>query len=418
MDSISVYGGVPLRGRIRIQGSKNAALPILAATLLAQGESVIYNCPRISDVIFMQQLLKCLGCVVKMRSDCVIINTGQVGRGELPTEAVRGMRSSLCLLSTLLSRNGEIHLEYPGGCVIGTRPIDLHLKALEAMGARFREENGMIHGIVPDGFHGAKVCFPKVSVGATENVILAAVLAKGTTYIEGAATEPEIVALCEYLSACGAQMEGVGTKEIKIHGVKSLQGTCFRVPADRIVAGTYVFAVIAAGGCVFLEEAPCEQMESIIAVAEQMGAECQTCRDGLYVQASHNIRCVNSLVTDVYPGFPTDLQSIALATMATMQGSGMIEERIFENRFHVVEPLMKMGASITVMDKERVKVNGVTALKGCRVEAKELRGGAALVVAGLCARGETKISGYQYILRGYENICRDLRELGARVISV
>lgn len=418
MDSISVYGGIPLQGRVRIQGSKNAVLPILAATLLTQGENILYNCPKISDVYCMQQLLKSLKCTVKWRSNCVIVNTGQVECGCLPTEAVKGMRSSLCLLSTLLVRNGKIQMEYPGGCVIGARPIDMHLKALEAMGAVFWEECGMIHGSVPQGFHGAVIAFPKVSVGATENVILAAVLAEGTTYIEGAAREPEVIALCEYLSLCGARIEGAGSDCIVIHGVKSLQGTSFRVPADRIVAGTYLFAVLATGGNAFLEEAPCRQMEAVLNVAEQMGALCQVCKEGLYIQAPDSLREIECIRTEVYPGFPTDLQSVALAVMTRMQGEGTIVEQIFENRFHVVEPLREMGADITIEDTKHLRICGVPRLKGASIEAKELRGGAALVVAGLCAQGQTNIAGYKYILRGYENICRDLRELGARVISV
>lgn len=418
MDSISVYGGVPLQGRVRIHGSKNAALPILAAALLTQGESVIYNCPKISDVFYMQQLLRCLGCTVNMRSDCVSIRPGKQECGSLPTEAVKGMRSSVCLLSTLLSRNGEIQMEYPGGCVIGDRPIDLHLRALEAMGAVFWEENGMIHGKVPEGFHGTSIRFPKVSVGATESVILAAVLADGITVIEGTAREPEVVALCEYLNLCGAFIEGAGTDRIVIRGVKNLHGAKYCVPADRIVAGTYLFAVLATGGSAFLEAAPCRQMEAVIRVAEKMGAVCHCCEEGIYIQAPDSLQKIEHLQTEVYPGFPTDLQSVALATMTKMQGEGMIVEQIFENRFHVVEPLQKMGADIVIADSSHLKVRGVSDLNGTCVEAKELRGGAALVVAGLCARGRTNIKGYQYILRGYENICRDLRELGARVISV
>lgn len=418
MDSISVYGGVTLQGRVKIQGSKNAVLPVLAATLLTQGESIIYNCPRISDVYSMQQLLKCLGCTVRVRSDCVVVDTSCVECGCLPVEAVKGMRSSLCLLSTLLVRTGKIQMQYPGGCIIGERPIDLHLRALENMGAMFWEESGMIHGCVPGGFHGAQICFSKVSVGATENVILAAVLAEGTTYIDGAAKEPEVVALCEYLSLCGAQIEGAGSGRIVIHGVKSLHGTIYRVPADRIVAGTYVFAVLGTGGCAFLEEAPCEQMQAVLRVANKMGAICQVCREGLYIQAPEALQTLKCLKTEVYPGFPTDLQSIVLAIMTRMQGTGQIIEQIFENRFLVVKELQKLGADITIIDEKHVLVSGVPQLIGTAIEARELRGGAALIIAGLCAEGKTTISGCQYIMRGYENICRDLRELGARVISV
>ncbi len=418
MDSISVYGGVHLQGRVKIQGSKNAVLPILAATLLTKGENVLYNCPRISDVFAMQQLLRCLGCTVSSYPEYLLINATHIWQHKLPTEAVKGMRSSLCLLGALLSRNGEVYMEYPGGCVIGARPIDMHLQALTSMGAVFKEENGMIFATVPKGFHGAQICFPKVSVGATENVVLAAVLAEGATVIKGAAKEPEVVALCEYLCLCGAQIAGAGTDTIVIHGVKTLKACCYRIPNDRIVAGTYLFATIVAGGSVWLEEAPCEQMEEVLKVAGAMGALCQAFEDGLYVQSGEYRKQIKCLKTDVYPGFPTDLQSAAVIAMVGADGVGLIEETIFENRFHVVEPLMCMGAELKVLDARHLKVMGPARIRGCPVEAKELRGGAALLIAGLAAEGMTTVTGCRYIMRGYENICRDLRELGARVNSV
>lgn len=418
MDAISVYGGVHLQGRVKIQGSKNAALPILAATLLTKGENVIEHCPRISDVFFMKQMLQSLGCAVSMCMDRIKINASHMCKRNLPEEAVRGMRSSLCMLGALLSRNGEICMEYPGGCVIGARPIDLHLKALTAMGAHFEETNGKIHGWVKEGFHGAYICFPKVSVGATENVILAAVLAEGMTIIEGAAREPEVVALCDFLSECGAQITGAGTEKIVICGVKELRAICYRIPDDRIVAGTYLFATLSAGGSVWLENAPCEHMEATIQVARRMGALCQTFEEGLYVQTNGELKQIEGLITDVYPGFPTDLQSVVLAVLVRMQGKCVIEENIFENRFHVVEPLKRMGADVDILDASHVMTTGPATLKGCQVEAKELRGGAALLVAALAAEGVTTVTGCQYIMRGYENICRDFRELGARISSV
>ncbi len=418
MDSISICGGVRLQGRVRIQGSKNAALPILAATLLTEGDNYIYNCPKISDVSAMQYLLKSLGCIIKIHSEHMLINSEKVMKDALPSEAVRGMRSSSYMLGALLSRNKEVVMEYPGGCVIGARPIDMHLEALKRMGACFEEENGLIYASVPNGFHGASIHFQKVSVGATENVILAAVLADGVTTIRGAAKEPEVMALCEYLCACGAFIEGAGTDCIIIHGVKKLKGTSYAIPADRIVAGTYLFAVLAAGGCVLLEKAPYEQMTAVLEVAESLGAVCQVFEEGLYVQASGELNNLEHLCTDVYPGFPTDLQSVLLATLVRVPGECLLEESIFENRFRVVQPLREMGAHIEVIDNCSVKVKGVEGLHGRQIEATELRGGAALVVAGLAAEGRTIVTGAKYIMRGYENICKDLRELGARVISV
>ncbi len=418
MDSISVCGGVRLQGKVRIQGSKNAALPILAATLLTQGNNNIYNCPRISDVDAMQRLMKCLGCVIRTHSDYLMIDSTNIVKGVLPKEAVQEMRSSLCLLSVLLSRNGEVVMEYPGGCVIGARPIDMHISALECMGADFSEQDGLIYARVPDGFHGADVVFHKVSVGATENVILAAVMAQGITTIHGAAKEPEVVALCLYLCTCGACIYGIGTDTVVIHGVKRLKGCSYVIPADRIVAGTYMFAVLTAGGSVLLEEAPCSQLCAVTDIIEKMGGVCQPFEEGLFIQSDGVLKNIKCLSTNVYPGFPTDLQSVALAAIVRMPGECLIEEHIFENRFHVVKPLQDMGADIEVVDAGCIKVRGVERLKGKEIHAKELRGAAALVVAGLTAEGKTTIHGGRYIMRGYENICKDLRELGARVISV
>ncbi len=418
MDSICVHGGVALQGRVKIQGSKNAALPIMAGTLLTHGENTIYNCPKISDIFQMQQLLKSIGCVVKLRSDCLCVDAGNVQIQRMPAEAVQGMRSSVCMLGALLSRCRQVVMEYPGGCVIGARPIDMHIRALEQMGAVFEIKDGLIHGQVKGRMHGADIFFPKVSVGATENVILAAVLAEGDTYIRGAAKEPEIVALCEFLTSCGAQIKGAGSHVIEISGVEALEAGRIHVPADRIVAGTYLLGVLNTGGNIFLEDAPCEQMTAVLELAEEMGAMCQQAEGGLYVQAPKTLKQLRWLSTDVYPGFPTDLQSVALVTALKAEGLCVIEETIFENRFHVVGPLKAMGADLEILDANRVLVNGPSKLMGREVEAKELRGGAALVIAGLGAEGLTTIRGGKYVMRGYENICKDLRELGARVVGV
>lgn len=419
MDSIRVDGGVCLRGKVRIQGSKNAALPILAATLLTKGENIISNCPKITDVYQMKQLLKSIGCEVRERSDnSCYINAENVRIQRMPADAVRGMRSSVCMLGAMLGRFGEVMMEYPGGCVIGERPIDMHLDALEKMGAVFSVENGLIQGRVPGGFHGADVRFSKVSVGATENALLAAVLAEGDTVIYGAAKEPEVVSLCDYLVECGAKIQGCGTTCLKIEGVKELQGAKAEIVADRIVAGTYMFAAMAAKGEVWLEQAPCHHLEEVVSVVQRMGAVCQTTPNGLYIQAPENVKTISFLRTGIYPDFPTDLQSAYLVASLRGDDDCMIEEAIFENRFHIVEPLCSMGADITILDKKRVFVKGGATLVGKSVEAKELRGGAALVLAGLMANGVTIVKGSNYIMRGYENICKDLRELGARIVSV
>lgn len=415
MDSIHIKGGVALQGKVRIQGSKNAALPVLAATLLTKEVSYIRNCPRIADVYLMISLLGSLGCNVSWEDGGIRVDAGNVCEGEMPAEAIKGMRSSLCLLGAMLGRCGEIVMEYPGGCIIGERPIDMHLAALARMGVKFKEEEGRLYAKA-EKLNGAEIALPFASVGATENILLAAVAAEGDTIIKGAAKEPEITALCRYLQCCGALIEGVETDRLVVHGGIPLHGGDFCIPSDRIVAGTYLFGCIATGGTILLEDAPVRQMEAAVKLAEQMGSKCEYTKEGLYVQSPRTPILPQYVRTTPYPGFPTDLQSMALAAMTVGEGECIIEETIFENRFRVVEPLRSMGANIEELDSKRVLVKGVGGLTGRKVEARELRGGAALVLAGLAAQGRTKVTGCSYIYRGYENICRDLRELGARVI--
>ena len=416
MDSIRIQGGVALQGKVRIQGSKNASLPVLAATLLVGESSFIRNCPRIADVYSMVSLLKSLGCSVHWKEMGISVDSSQVRKGEMPREAVTGMRSSLCLMGALIGRCSEVVMEHPGGCVIGKRPIDLHLYALGQMGVVFTEESGRLKAEA-SRLHGAFIRLPFPSVGATENVILAGVMAEGDTVLEGAAREPEIFTLCRFLGECGAQIEGAGSGRLVIHGGRRLYGTDFTVPSDRIVAGTYLFGCIGAGGCVLLEQAPKDEMAAVMETAGQMGGRVCTSPEGIYVQAPVRPEPVK-ILTEPYPGFPTDLQSVALAVETMGSGCSYIEESIFENRFRILEDLARMGACIRQKDSRTVTVQGVERLHGACVEAKELRGGAALVVAGLMAQGETFVSGCPYIYRGYENIGRDFRELGARVTSV
>ncbi len=416
MDSIRIQGGICLQGKARIQGSKNASLPVLAATLLVGEGSYIGNCPRIADVHSMVSLLKSLGCAVYWQETGIVVDSSNVGKREMPKEAVRGMRSSLCLLGALLGRCGEVIMEYPGGCVIGERPIDLHMSALAQMGVEFTQTDGKIQAAA-NSLHGACIDLPFPSVGATENIILAGVAAEGETILTGAAREPEILTLSRFLCRCGACIEGAGSSRVVIHGGKRLYGADFWVPADRIVAGTYLFGCIGAGGNVFLEHAPAEEMEAVLLTAEQMGGHVCVSEEGIYVQAPGRPFPVD-LVTAPYPGFPTDLQSAVLAAEARGMGCTHIEETIFENRFRIVEDLRKMGACIEQSDARHVTVQGVETLRGARLTAGELRGGAALVAAGVMAQGASFVGGCSYIYRGYENICRDFRELGARVTSV
>lgn len=422
MDSVYIRGGIALQGQVSIQGSKNAVLPVLAATLLAEGTSVIENCPRLADVYHMQTLLQSLGCSVtrdkkKLKVNTEGMNSLKALSGDMPKEAVESMRSSIILLGALLNKMGEVELAYPGGCVIGERPIDIHLEALKQLHVSFEEKSYGLHAFT-EGLKGADITLPFPSVGATENVLLAAVGANGTTIIRGAAREPEIVTLCGFLSACGADITGGGSTTIIIQGRKKLCAADFAIPGDRIVAGTYLCATLAAGGEVLLMEAPMEQMQATKKVAEAMGAIWQETDKGLFIQRGERLKAPERLVTAPFPGFPTDMQSLFLPVLALAEGRCRVEENIFENRFHIIDDLNAMGAKIEQIDAKSAKVEGVEQLTGARVKAKELRGGAALVIAGAAARGETIVDDCGYIERGYENICGDLRELGVRIYGV
>lgn len=410
MDAIQIYGGNPLKGGVRIQGSKNAVLPILAAAILINGTCEIENCPIISDVHHMLRLLESLCCNATRNGHTLIIHSENLSECDMPSDSVGVMRSSIMLLGALLSRVGSVSMQYPGGCVIGQRPIDLHLKALRKMGVVIDErEDGFV--AQTNGLTGAYHSLPFVSVGATENIILAAVLAKGDTVIDNAAREPEISALCEFLNKAGAKIEGAGSRRILIHGVEKLHEVSYSVPADRIVAGTYLSACLCSGGEIFLHEAPCMQMEAVIDAATHMGAEIVRGGDGINVKCLERRKALSLLCTESYPGFPTDLQSAFLTAMTLADGKSVIKEEIFENRFRIIPELQKMGARITC-DGHTAIVEGCDRLKGANLYANELRGGAALVLAGSAADGKTVIFNRHFIERGYEDICSDLRALG------
>ena len=413
MDAVRIYGGKSLSGQTKIQGSKNASLPILAATLLIDGTCEIENCPNIADVYHMQRLLESLGCLVEREKDLIRIDTGRLAEGDMPADSVGVMRSSIMLLGALLARTGAVDMEYPGGCVIGKRPIDLHLYALRRMGVEITEEQGGFCART-GRLRGAMQELPFVSVGVTENLILAAVLAEGETVIHPAAREPEIQVLCDFLVSAGGRISGVGTDRLVIKGVEKLHPVRFRVPADRIVAGTYLAACLCAGGRVFLNDAPFDHMESVIDAARTFGAKIDIASDGLLVEGRVCEKPENGLVTAVYPGFPTDLQSLFMAVMASTGQDGWIEETVFENRFRIVSELVKMGADIRVCGN-RAYIRDSGPLHNTIVEAQELRGGAALVVAALAAEGTGIVRNRHYIDRGYEDITLSLRELGAAI---
>ena len=347
MDSIHIDGGIPLQGQVKIQGSKNAALPILAATILIKGKSYLENCPKITDVFQMQTLLECVGCKTSWEGTCLKIDATHVCECRMAEKEAKSMRSSISLLGALVSRCREAYLYHPGGCVIGERPIDIHLDALRRMGVVFEEKEKLLYAYCTS-LTGTDVRLKFPSVGATENVLLAAVLAKGETHIYPAAKEPEVVALCEFLKGAGAWIEGVGTDCIHVRGVPDLYESSFRLPADRIVAGTYAFACMITGGGVLLEGAPTSHMTRLIPMLHAMGGDTLVMEDGLYLHRKHDLCAVPYTVTEVYPGFPTDLQSPLMAAMCTAKGESAIEERIFGNRFRIAPQLKKMVQIFTL----------------------------------------------------------------------
>ena len=411
MDSIHVQGGRSLSGEISVQGSKNAVLPIMAAAVLVKGVTVLKNCPDITDVRCMIKLLQSIGCLVEYTGDSLMIDARQITSHTLPHEYVKKMRSSIILMGALLGRTGKVALNYPGGCIIGKRPIDLHLEAFAEMGIRIEQTDEKLEAAA-HRIRGNEICLRMASVGATENVILAAVLAEGTTILKNAAREPEIAALCDFLIRCGAGLYRSAQGDvIVIEGVRALHSCEYRIPFDRIVAGTYLFGTMAAGGNICLRDICADQLGQVLAVIRIMGGNVVCTRDAVCLQAPSRPLPVPYVRTAVYPGFPTDLQSPLMAALCRADGHSLLEETIFENRLRIVPELRKMGAQIMVNGRQ-AKIEGTGCLCGACVKAEELRGGAALVMAGLAAQGETVIYGREFINRGYEDIRRDIVSLG------
>lgn len=410
MSTIHIIGGKKLEGSICIQGSKNAALPVLAATLLTEGVNVLENCPQIADVSEMLEILRGLGCNVWQDDKKLFIQAPNKLNNRIDKEHVISMRSSVILLGVLLGENGAVCMEYPGGCVIGKRPIDMHISGLEKMGCRFEHTKKLLCAKT-DRLQGTSIYLSFPSVGATENLVLAAVKAKGSTQIYGAAKEPEIVHLCEFLNKCGAKIEGAGTDCIYIEGVLQLKACEYKIPSDRIVAGTYMMCALATKGSVLLKETPVTEMEAVLSTVKKMGALIDVGNNEIQINGKEMLRG-QFVETGVYPKFPTDLQSPMLVLMSQANGKGRVKENIYENRFHVVRELNKMNSKMHISQNE-VTVYGPENLIGNVVRAKELRGNAALVMAGLVASGETTVLDSKYVKRGYEDICRDLRSLGA-----
>lgn len=417
MDKILVHGGYPLSGSVRISGSKNSALPILAATLLTREECVIHHVPDLSDVHYMLQILHHLGAEVERASGTVRIKAEKV-RTVAPYEIVRKMRASVCVLGPLLGREKEATVSLPGGCVIGDRPIDLHLKGFQALGAAVRVEGGDVRVLAPE-LKGAVIPltgkFGSTVLG-TDNVMMAAVLAEGTTVIDGAAEEPEVVDLANFLNAMGAKIEGAGTRRIIIEGVKELHGAQHEVIPDRIEAGTFLIAAAICGKEVTLRRVVPEHLGSLLQLLERSGFQCESRKNAITLQGNGQALPVE-LVTEAYPGFPTDMQAQMCALLCRAKGISVITENIFPQRFMYVAELKRMGANIQLEGATAV-ISGVDRLSGAPVMASDLRASAALVLAGLEADGVTEINRVYHIDRGYESIDEKLNALGAQIERV
>jgi UDP-N-acetylglucosamine 1-carboxyvinyltransferase len=419
MDSILVKGGNALNGDIPIAGAKNACLTLMPATLLSEEPLTLTNAPRLSDIRTMTELLGSLGAeVTQLQGGQVLaMSSHDISNLSADYDIVRKMRASILVLGPMLARCGEARVSLPGGCAIGARPVDLHLRGLEALGANLELRDGYVHADARGGLKGAVVEFPFVSVGATENVLLAATLAKGTTVMKNAAREPEIVDLAQCLRKMGAQIEGEGTDTITIQGVDRLHGATHPVVPDRIELGTYMLAPAVAGGTVECLGGRMELVQSFAEKLDECGVDVEQTERGLRVSRRNGrVRAVN-VETAPFPGFPTDLQAQMMALMCTAEGQSVLEERIFENRFMHAPELMRMGARIDVRGGTAM-VTGVERLRGAPVMATDLRASVSLILAGLAAAGETRVSRVYHLDRGYERVVEKLSGVGATIERV
>lgn len=418
MDKIVITGGKPLEGKILISGGKNAALPLMCAAILTSDDLILNNAPTsLADMESLKHLLEHLGCQVSFNGSQACINASGIHHQTAPYDIVRKMRASILVLGPLLARFGHAVVSYPGGCAIGARPIDVTLNGLEAMGAEIVLDNGYVHAKVRGGqLQGTHYTLSVPSWTGTENLIMAAVFASGTTVFENVAREPEVVDLCNCLNAMGAKIEGAGTSTITIHGVDRLQGATHKIMTDRLEAGTYAVAAAITGGRIHLDETTHEVLYAFTETLERAGAKINPIANGMIVEGGYDIHPVD-IITEPYPGFATDLQAQMMALMTIAKGTSLIKETIFENRFMHVPELNRMGANISIQGNIAV-VRGVPKLQGAPVMATDLRASVSMVLAGLAAEGETVVNRVYHLDRGYERLDEKLNSCGASIKRV
>ena len=412
MSSYIIEGGHKLEGTVKISGSKNSALPIIAATILNAGKTVLYNVPNIQDTQMMYKILETLGAKIEKKNGKIKIDTSKIEKFEIPPELMHKMRSSVILAGALIGRYQKATFSYPGGCDIGSRPIDLHLKSFEKLGIQVNQNHGNIE-CNAEKIKGEKIDLDFPSVGATENAILASVLAEGTTIITNAAREPEIIDLQNFLNKMGAKITGAGTDEIQIMGVKRLKDISYNIMPDRIETGSFLCFAAATKGNIILENVNATHITPIISKLEEAECKIETSKNKIKIIAPKKLKAID-IKTMPYPGFPTDMQSVFASMLTIAKGTSIIVENIFENRYKYTQELNKMGAKITVEGKSAI-IRGTRKLYGADVKATDLRGGAALVLAGLIAKGKTQVEDIEYILRGYEKLDYKLQNLGANI---
>ena len=415
MVKLLIHGPNRLAGELNVHGAKNSTLPLMAAALLCRSECVLHNCPHLSDVDVSARILRHLGCAVSWQGGSLVIDPRSVTQCDIPDGLMREMRSSIVFLGAILSRAGRAVLSFPGGCELGPRPIDLHLQALRKMGAKIVEDYGCLSCSTEGPLHGAAIGLSFPSVGATENIMLAGVLAEGTTVITNAAREPEICDLADFLCQCGAKISGAGESTIVIEGVQSLGGCEHRVIPDRIAASTFLAASAITGSKISLAGVNSIHLNPVLSVFEEAGCHIKCQEDRLEIAPPPRLCSVKGIRTMPYPGFPTDSQAPVMAMESLADGTSVFVENIFESRYKHVGELLRLGANIKVEGRVAV-VEGVRRLSGAPVEAPDLRGGAALVEAGLAAEGRTEISGLKHIDRGYERLEESLASLGANIL--